>query len=158
MVETDTPSQPQNVWVTSMEVNLCHRILKIKSHWTLSTEYLCIEITYLDLNWTPIQLYFSMLKIQNQRFNVKNFKWLRWLRWNSNPDTLFQCINIQCLEFNGFLFSKSDGTDLLPYTSPSSCLTDHTSLSLVTQILPWTLPEPLSNFSQPDNSRHSHVC
>ena len=73
MVETDTPSQPQNVWVTSMEVNLCHRILKIKSHWTLSTEYLCIEITYLDLNWTPIQLYFSMLKIKNQRFNVKNF-------------------------------------------------------------------------------------
>ena len=28
-------------------------------------------------------------------------------------DTLFQCINIQCLKFNVFLFSKSDETDLL---------------------------------------------
>ena len=26
---------------------------------------------------------------------------------------LFQCKNIQCLKFNGFLFSKSDKTDLL---------------------------------------------
>jgi hypothetical protein len=30
-----------------------------------------------------------------------------------NPGMLFQCMNIQCLEFNGVLFSKSDGTDLL---------------------------------------------
>ena len=28
---------------------------------------------------------------------------------------LLQCINIQWLKFNGFLFSKSDETDLLPY-------------------------------------------
>ena len=34
---------------TSMEVNLSQRILKIKSHLLLSTEYLCIEVTYLNL-------------------------------------------------------------------------------------------------------------
>ena len=34
-----------------------------------------------------------------------------------NPDTLFQCINIQCLKSNGFLLSKSNETDLLPYES-----------------------------------------
>ena len=41
---------------------------------------------------------------------------------------LFVCINIQCLEFHGFLFSKSDGTDLLPYLYISEvadcCLTE----------------------------------
>ena len=31
-----------------MEVILSHRILKIKSHWILTTEYLCIEVTDLD--------------------------------------------------------------------------------------------------------------
>ena len=39
---------------SSMEVNLCHQILKIKSHWILSTENLCIEITYLD--FMPLNL------------------------------------------------------------------------------------------------------
>ena len=28
------------------------------------------------------------------------------IQWQKNPDTLLQCINIQCLKFNGFLFSK----------------------------------------------------
>ena len=59
----------------SMEVNLCHWILKIKSHWILSTEYLCIEIKYLDFSASEfnsikhIQLYFSMLK--NSKSNIQ---------------------------------------------------------------------------------------
>jgi hypothetical protein len=41
--------------------------LKIKRHWILSTEYSCIEITYLD--FLPLNLTFSALF-----FNVKQFK------------------------------------------------------------------------------------
>ena len=41
---TDTPSQPQNVWVTSMEVNLCHRILEIKSQTQLWSHAECVRL------------------------------------------------------------------------------------------------------------------
>jgi hypothetical protein len=46
--------------------------------------------------------------------NKPEYDLLSYIQRQKNPDTLFQCINIHCLEFNGFLFSKSYGTDLLP--------------------------------------------
>jgi hypothetical protein len=65
-------------------------------------------------------LNFGMLKIFQLNFlTLKNkVKIICEFELNSEakiPDRLFQYINIQCLEFNGFLFSKSDGTDLLTF-------------------------------------------
>ena len=64
-----------------MEVNLSHRILKIKSHYIFSTEYLSIEITYTHFFATEFnslksqQIVFTFIfqcsKILNLIFNVK---------------------------------------------------------------------------------------
>ena len=58
-----------------MEVNLCNRILKIKSHTILCTEYLCIEITCPDFLPLNITLYISQQIIFTFIFfNVKKLK------------------------------------------------------------------------------------
>ena len=62
-----------SVYTVPMEVNLCHRVLKIKTHWIISTEYLCIEITYLNFLPLNLTLYIFNLSYSPLFFNVKKF-------------------------------------------------------------------------------------
>ena len=86
-----------------MEVNLCHRVLKIKTHWIISTEYLCIEITYLIFLPLNLTLYifnksYSPLFFNVKKFNV-NFIQLKYFQRHKIQSAKVT-IKIQCTKFS----------------------------------------------------------
>ena len=85
-----------------MEVNPSHRILKIKSHWILSIEYLYIDVTYLNflpLNWTlSIFLYFSMFTNSKSNVQRKKIK-LQYFQHLQIQHAKLSC-KIQCMKFS----------------------------------------------------------
>ena len=79
-----------------IKVNLCHRVLKIKTYWILSTEYLCIEITY--LNFFPLNL---TLYNFNKSFSPLFFKY--FLRHKIQPRGQARRVSGRCHSLDTWL-------------------------------------------------------